>query len=69
MSSLAILILTKNEEDNIVDVVKNAKKCTPEVLVIDSGSTDKTVELAQAHGAKVCFRAWTDDLRLSVILP
>ena len=61
MSSLAILILTKNEEDNIVDVVENAKQCTPEVLVIDSGSTDKTVELAQAHGAKVCFRAWTDD--------
>ena len=61
MSSLAILILTKNEEDNIVDVVENAKKCTPEVLIIDSGSTDKTVELAQAHGAKVCFRAWTDD--------
>ena len=61
MSSLAILILTKNEEDNIGDVVENAKKCTPEVLVIDSGSTDKTVELAQAHGAKVCFRAWTDD--------
>ena len=61
MSSLAILILTKNEEDNIVDVVENAKKCTSEVLVIDSGSTDKTVELAKAHGAKVCFRAWTDD--------
>ena len=61
MSSLAILILTKNEEDNVVDVVENAKKCTPEVLVIDSGSTDKTVELAKAHGAKVCFRAWPDD--------
>ena len=61
MSSLAILILTKNEEDNVVDVVENAKKCTPKVLVIDSGSTDKTVELAKAHGAKVCFRAWTDD--------
>ena len=30
MSSLAILILTKNEEDNIVDVVENAKQCTPE---------------------------------------
>ena len=29
MSSLAILILTKNEEDNIVDVVENAKQCTP----------------------------------------
>ena len=61
MSSLAILILTKNEEDNVVDVVENAKKCTDEVLIIDSGSTDKTAELAKEHGAKVCFRAWTDD--------
>ena len=47
MSSLAILILTKNEEDNIVDVVKNAKKCTDDVIIIDSGSTDKTGALAK----------------------
>ena len=51
MSSLAILILTCNEEDNIVSVVENAKKCTNEVVVIDSGSTDRTVELAKEHGA------------------
>lgn len=61
MSSLAILILTCNEEDNIVSVVENAKKCTNEVVVIDSGSTDRTVELAKEHGAKVAFRAWTND--------
>ena len=61
MSSLAILILTCNEEDNIVSVVENAKKCTDEVVVIDSGSTDRTVELAKEHGAKVAFRAWTND--------
>ena len=57
MSSLAILILTKNEEENIVDVVENAKKCTPEVLVIDSGSTDKTCRTGQGPWSKVCFRA------------
>lgn len=61
MGSLAILILTCNEEDNIVSVVENAKKCTDEVVVIDSGSTDRTVELAKEHGAKVAFRAWTND--------
>lgn len=61
MSSLAILILTRNEEDNIVSVVENAKKCTDEVIIIDSGSTDRTVELAKEHEAKVSFRAWTDD--------
>ena len=61
MSSLAILILTKNEEGNIVDVVRNAKTCTDEVIIIDSGSTDRTVELAEREGAKVAFRAWDGD--------
>lgn len=61
MSSLAILILTKNEEENIVSVVRNAKSCTDEVIVIDSGSTDKTIELAKQEGAAVCYRAWDDD--------
>ena len=59
--SLAILILTCNEEENIVSVVQNAKKCTDEVIIIDSGSTDHTVELAEKAGAKVVFRAWTND--------
>lgn len=61
MSSLAILILTKNEEANIIDVVRNAKRCTNEVLIIDSGSTDNTVALAKEYGAKVCFRSWDGD--------
>lgn len=61
MKSLAILILTKNEEANIIDVVRNAKQCTDEVIIIDSGSTDKTVELAKQEGAVVAFRAWDND--------
>lgn len=61
MKSLAILILTKNEEENIIDVVRNAKQCTDEVIIIDSGSTDKTVELAKREGAVVAFRAWDND--------
>ena len=58
---LTVVILTKNEEKNIVDVIENAKKVSDKVLIVDSGSTDKTVELAEANNAKVIFRAWDND--------
>lgn len=61
MSSITISILTKNEEENIISVINNAKKCTDKILIIDSGSSDKTVELAEAAGAKVVYRKWDDD--------
>ena len=47
MSDVTVVILTKNEELNIVDVIKNSRILTNKVMVIDSGSTDKTVELAE----------------------
>ena len=57
MPTLAILILTKNEEKNITEVVTNAKRCTDEVLIIDSGSIDTTVKQAEEQGATVVYRA------------
>ena len=61
MSTLSIVILTKNEEKNITDVINNVKTLADEILVVDSGSTDKTVELAKKCGAKVIYRAWDND--------
>ena len=61
MDMLTVVILTKNEEKNIVDVIENAHKVSDEVLIVDSGSTDKTVELAEANGARVVYRAWDND--------
>ena len=58
---LTVVVLTKNEEKNIVEVIENAHKVTEKILVVDSGSTDKTVELAEANGAKVVYRAWDND--------
>ena len=61
MDKLTTVILTKNEELNIVDVVLNAMEVSSSVLVVDSGSTDRTVTLAEANGAKVVYRAWDND--------
>ena len=61
MNDLTIIILTKNEEKNIMNVINNAKLVTKNILILDSGSTDATVELAKANGAKVIYRAWDND--------
>ena len=51
MSDITVVILTKNEEKNITAVVQNAKKVAKDVLIVDSGSTDKTVQLSEENGA------------------
>ncbi len=61
MSDLAVIILTKNEEANIEDCIKSAL-FADEIIVIDSGSTDKTQVKAEALGAK--FVASNDRGRL-----
>ena len=61
MSRLCIIILTKNEEKDIEAAIQNARQCADEVLVVDSGSTDRTVELAKKNGARVVFREWDND--------
>ncbi len=61
MKLLTIVILTKNEEKNIQQVIKNAQRCADEILVVDSGSIDKTVEISELNGAKIVFRAWDND--------
>ncbi len=55
---LSVFIITKNEEDRILDVINAIKEIADEVLVIDSGSEDKTCEIAAKAGAKVMFNEW-----------
>lgn len=61
MSTLAVIILTKNEERNIEAVIQNARQVTDEVIIVDSGSTDATIALAQKAGAKTTYRAWDNN--------
>lgn len=60
MSKLSVLILAKNEERHIEACIASAA-FADEILVIDSGSTDRTVELAEKNGAKVIARPMTEE--------
>ena len=55
---ISVFIITKNEEDRILDVINAVKEIADEILVIDSGSTDKTCEIAAQAGAKIMFNKW-----------
>lgn len=57
---LSVLIRAKNEEKNIERAIRSVQGVADQVVVLDSGSTDKTVELAQKMGAEVFFREWTN---------
>ena len=57
---LSTVILTKNEEGNIKNVIESVG-FTEEIIVIDDYSQDKTVDLAQKLGAKVLKRNLSKD--------
>ncbi|MDR1658536.1 MAG: glycosyltransferase family 2 protein [Deltaproteobacteria bacterium] len=54
--NLDVVVLTKNEEKNITDCLRSFRGLG-RAVVIDDGSTDRTVALAQAQGAQVHYRS------------
>ena len=59
--AITATIITLDEEDNITEAVTSAKRVCDEVFVIDSGSSDRTRELAQEAGAKVIRQHFLGD--------
>ena len=58
MTSVTVIILTKNEEKNIQDSIESAKQIANRIIVVDSGSIDQTIVLAQKYGAEVYYHEW-----------
>ena len=58
MPPVSVTIITLDEEEHIGPAIDSAA-WADEVLVVDSGSTDRTMEIARSKGARVLTRAWT----------
>jgi glycosyltransferase involved in cell wall biosynthesis len=60
--SLSVVIITLNEEQNLGRTLESVKPLVEngagEIIVVDSGSTDRTVEIAKSFGAKVFAEEW-----------
>jgi len=55
---IAAIVLAKNEENDLPRCLGSLQGLASEVFVIDSGSTDRTVEIATSHGAQVLSHAF-----------
>ncbi|MGD1045933.1 MAG: glycosyltransferase family 2 protein [Bacteroidota bacterium] len=53
MIQLSVVIITYNEERNIARCLDSLKGIADEIIVVDSYSTDKTIEICNSYGAKV----------------
>lgn len=53
MPSISAIIITKNESANLEDCLRSLSGLADEIIVVDSGSTDNTVDIAKKHGAIV----------------
>lgn len=53
-----VLIQTFNEEENLAHTLASVKGWVNHVYIVDSGSTDRTIEIAREYGATVIQHAW-----------
>ena len=54
--NLSLVLITKNEEKNIAKCLSAVKDLVNEIIIVDSGSTDDTIEIAKKYGAKIFKR-------------
>lgn len=57
--ALIVIILTRNEAQHIRECIESVRWADA-ILVLDSGSTDNTVALAQASGARILYHEWVN---------
>lgn len=58
---LTACLIVKNEEEHLERCLKSVHGKVDEIVVVDTGSTDKTVEIAESFGAKVGYFEWCED--------
>jgi glycosyltransferase involved in cell wall biosynthesis len=56
--TLSVCIITFNEESNIVRTLDSVKAIADEIVIVDCGSTDRTVALAESYRARVFVEPW-----------
>lgn len=61
MTTLSLAMIVKNEEANLPRCLASVQGLVDEIVVVDTGSTDRTMAIAESFGAKLSSFTWIDD--------
>lgn len=61
MTDISIIILTFNEEQHLPRLLNSIKDLNAQVFIVDSGSTDNTIKIAEGFGVSVVFHKWENN--------
>lgn len=56
--TISACMMVKNEEELLPGCLESIRDWVDEIIIIDTGSTDKTVEIAKSYGAKIFHQTW-----------
>lgn len=61
MPTISLCMIVKNEEANLACCLDSVADLVDEIIIVDTGSTDRTVEIASRYTEKVYSYSWRDD--------
>ncbi len=59
--TVSLCLIVRNEESNLARCLNSVHDLFHEIIVVDTGSTDRTCEIAKEHGARLIEFPWCDD--------
>jgi Glycosyltransferases involved in cell wall biogenesis len=63
--ALSICLIVKNEAELLARCLESCRDIADETIVVDTGSTDATIKIAESHGARVITSEWKNDFSYS----
>ncbi len=63
--SLSVAIIAKNEAESLPDCLESISKIASQIVLVDTGSNDTTIEIAKRYGAEVYDFVWINDFSLA----
>jgi glycosyltransferase involved in cell wall biosynthesis len=58
---LSVCLITKDEEQFLAGCLDSVRAVADEIVLVDTGSVDRTLEIARSYGCRVLHREWDDD--------